>query len=140
MDYLVNVGMASKSYIILSLIFLVASWALPRVYQNGLAGVVTGKVEVSESTARITVATRRLFRLASGVVLVIGLVVGIISPSNTIKLEADYNKQQDLNRQARLNESAVSNAPAIQDISRQPTSPEDRAQGALDMRSRVSQP
>jgi len=75
-------------------------------------------------------------KLALGV-FVLGTLIGLTSTSNTPKLATDYNKTQDLRSIEQLDDSAAMQPLVIQDISRQPSTVEDRAASAVDIRERV---
>jgi len=119
-EYLINIVLASRSYWTVAIVLFVAYSFLP--WNKFHADVIPYRTWVKN---------------ASIFIFVIGVFVGVTSPSNTYKHGVDYNKTQDLKRIQQLNESRAARAPEINDISRQPLSPEDRAANAIDMRERV---
>jgi hypothetical protein len=72
------------------------------------------------------------------VLVVLGIFMGVTSPSNTYKHSTDYNKQQDLRQIQRIDQFNAERPVVIQDISRQPQSAEERAANSVDMRARTS--
>jgi hypothetical protein len=120
-DYLINIVFAASTYWGVAASLFVMYKFLPWD-------------KFSEDIAKQRVWTKN----ASIVLFVIGVFVGITSPSNTYKNTVDYNKNQDLYRIQQLNESQQNRAPEVVDISRQPQTTEQRAAASIDMRQRVN--
>ena len=116
MDYLINVGVAARSYLFVAMIlFVVAHWVRPKFAKS---------------------ATWKKVKQVSYGVAIAGVLIGVSSPSNTPKLTVDYNKSADLRSIETLNEQRRPSA--VTDVSRQPQTPEERAASSVDMRERVS--
>ena len=118
MDYLINVAVSSRGYILFALVvFLTTSF---------------GPAKKS-----LSAEVRKSVRFGCAGFAAFGLLTALISPSNTYKLTPEYNKTQDLHHQQMLNDEQIRSASSIQDISRKPSSAEQRAAGSIDMRDRV---
>ena len=120
-DYLINIVFAASTY-----------WGV------GAALFVMYRFLPWDKFSEDIAKQRDWTKNASIVLFVIGVFVGITSPSNTYKNTVDYNKAQDLNRIQQLNEVRQNRAPEVDDISRQPQTAEQRAADAIDMRERVN--
>lgn len=120
MDYLINVAVAARSYWMLAVAVYVFYLMVPLTINENVGFDV-----------------KKYLPKTALFIFVIGTVIGLTSPSNTYKLTTDYNKTQDLKSIERLDDSAAVNPPAIQDISRQPKTAEDRAATAIDIRDRA---
>ncbi len=129
MDYLINVAAASRDYWVLAvaiyaIYFMIRNVKLPASWTND---------EVDNNDVDV----RKFMPKLALVIFVLGTLAGLMSPANTYKLTTDYNKNQDLRRIEQLDESAAIAPLVIQDIGRQPTSVEERAATAVDIRKRV---
>lgn len=140
MDYLVNVFLAASTYWAIALVLYAAYWAAGKHQVKIAREAEKFTSEYDQKKAQDTIATiegvRPKVRVAAILFFVLGVFIGVTSPSNTYKVTVDYNKIQDLQRIQQLNSQPT--GAQIQDISRQPQTAEERAAGAIDMRERVN--
>ena len=112
-EYLINVVMAAASYWMLAFVV----FAIGFVYRKKIGDIWS------------------ILKVVSLILVVIGLFIGMSSPSNTYKNTVDYNREGEINRIRQLN--AEPSHAVVEDNSRQPQSVEDRAASAVDMRDRI---
>jgi cytochrome bd-type quinol oxidase subunit 1 len=113
-DYLINVAMAASTLWTASIVLLVFSFLYVRKHS----------AEYHSS-----------FKALSGIIFIIGLMVGLTSSANTYKNTVDYNPVQ---AQRQIEQARELEEPAeIVDRTRKPQSVEDRAANSVDMRDRV---
>ena len=120
MDYLINIAVAARSYWMIAVVIYAIYLFVPSTL------LVNENVDLKKFLPKVA-----LF------IFVAGTLIGLTSPSNTYKLTTDYNKSQDLRSIEQLDDSAAMQPLVIQDISRQPSTAEDRAESAIDIRERV---
>lgn len=133
-DYLINVAIAGRWFWFCALLIFAAGAFAEK---STKPFTKDGKGPAIKVDDEHSIPIRSLFNQAASLFLLLGIVVGLFSPSNTPKLKTDYNRSAEFAQQQRLNEQQSSSAPAIQDISRRPSSTEERAASSVDMRERV---
>ena len=121
MDYLINVLIAARGYLVFAALLYVAYRLSPK-----------------ESAVPNYSTVRKYVPKVAAFIAALGLFIGLSSPSNTPKIGVDYDKNADLRQLQRLDEQDQARTDlVVRDLSRQPQSAEERAQGAVDMRNRV---
>jgi len=113
-EYLINIAMAASTLWAASIVLLVFSFIYVRKHSAEYHGS---------------------FKTLSGIIFIIGLMVGLTSGANTYKNTVDYNRIQDQNRIEQMR----STVPAeIVDRTRQPLADEALQERSVDMRERVN--